>query len=97
MSFATRHQDWGGRRKANPDNAPRVTRQQVIDMAYRHDIEIKRASLGMWFYKNDCTWYTLGQTNYLALRQLRQMVVDAEANGRRADQVAKRDNAKDVG
>ena len=88
MSFATNHQDWGGRRKANPDNAPRVTRQEVIDLANNCDIEIKRAGLGIWFFKSEGTWYTLGQTNYLALRQLRQLIIDTEAKGRRAEAAA---------
>lgn len=71
----TMGQDWGGRRKLNPDDAPRVSGKQVRAKATSLGIEIKNEGLygrgGMWFWKRpDGKWYTLGQTNYLAIEQL---------------------------
>ena len=64
--------DWGGRHKVNPPNAPRVTRQDVIDFALSLNVEVKRLGQGMWMKKVGEEWYTCGQTNYLALRNLRK-------------------------
>lgn len=71
--------DWGGRRKLNPDNAARVTRQQVLKYAADHRIEVKRDGLGsgMWFFKRGPVWCTLGQTNYIALRWMQKEIVEA--------------------
>lgn len=74
----TMGQDWGGRRKLNPDDAPRVSGKQVREKAAALGIEVKNKGLygrgGMWFWKRpDGQWYTLEQTNYLAMEQLRRI------------------------
>ena len=73
MSFAKASQDWGGRRKLNPDNAPRVSRQDILGFAQQHAIVVRREGLGMWFRLDGSTWYTIGQTNYLAMECLRRL------------------------
>ena len=72
----TMGQDWGGRRKENPPNAPRITSCEVTEFAQQNDIETRREGLGMWFYLKDSIWYTLGQTNYLALTHLTRLILD---------------------
>lgn len=82
----TMGQDWGGRRKSNPDNAPRVTRIQVEKFAEEHGYEIERE--GYWWasdmwkgrIKGTAVWRTLGQTNYLALEQLKYLVSEEKKN-----------------
>jgi hypothetical protein len=66
-------QDWGGRRKVNPDNIKRVTRKSVLDFAKKLDIEVMREGQGMWLYKKNDIWYTLGQTNYIAIQTLTKL------------------------
>lgn len=64
-------QDWGGRRKANPEDAPKITRKQVEKYAESIGAKISRDGRGMWFAESvDGTWYTLGLTNYLALKNM---------------------------
>ena len=70
----TMGQDWGGRTKLNPENCPRVTGRQVEELADTHGIQVKREAQGMWFVFKQGQWYTLGQTNYLALKQLQWMI-----------------------
>ena len=76
----------GGRRKQNPENCPIVTAQQVKDKALSMSIEIKRGDFhgskndrwflecdhGTWWMLNklDNNWYTIGDTNYIALCKL---------------------------
>ncbi len=75
----TMGQDWGGRRKANPENCPKVTHQMVLDLAKEKGIEVKRGDFfgydrhfvgsdkAMWWamFPNG-EWRTIGMTNYLA-------------------------------
>ena len=70
--------DWGGRRKLNPDNAPRVTRNQVLDFAATHGLKVKRDGNSSWLHFRNGTWYSCGMTNYLALRRLERYVSDGE-------------------
>jgi hypothetical protein len=79
-------QDWGGRRKQNPENCPVVTVKQVTDKALSMSVEVKRGDFhgskndrwfgecdhGTWWYLNKLNgmWYTIGDTNYLALCEL---------------------------
>lgn len=65
--------DWGGRRAPNPDNCPKVSGQDVRKRAEEIGLESKRDGLGMWFFKRGGEWYTLGQTNFLALNYLDHM------------------------
>jgi hypothetical protein len=44
------------RRKANPEDAPRVTRKQVEDYAKSINLEIYRDGKGMWYFRRD--WMT---------------------------------------
>lgn len=79
--------DWGGRRKENPENVPRVTAKMVEDYAASIHVEIRRDGIrGMWFYVGgfkleSACWYTLGSTNYLALENLRKLQKE-KGNGR---------------
>jgi hypothetical protein len=75
----TMGQDWGGRRAANPSDAPRITREQVEQYAQSIGVEIEREGKGMWWFinKDNGKRYTLGQTNYLALEYLKQMKQEA--------------------
>jgi hypothetical protein len=83
-------QDWGGRRKVNPENCPKVTNKEVEAKAKelnltiqlgdfsRIDHEFMYSPQGMWWYQNpmDKRWYTIGMTNYLALCFLQQIEVN---------------------
>jgi hypothetical protein len=76
-------QDWGGRRQLNPDNCPKISGSQVRQHAKELNITVKRDGLGMWFYYSNNVWYTLGQTNYLALHCLERvesMIKEREEN-----------------
>ena len=66
--------DWGGRKKLNPENAPRVSAKQVRHLASSIGVDVRRDGCGgaWWFY--DGQWLTLGQTNYLAMVRLQEMV-----------------------
>ena len=70
--------DWGGRRKLNPDNCPHVSGKDVREYAQKHNIKIMREGLGMWFFFDGKTRYTLGQTNFLALEWLKRIVLEGE-------------------
>lgn len=74
MSFAKNSQDWGGRRKVNPDNVPKISRKDVLSEAKKLGVEIRREGLGMWlvYIEEKHNWYTLGQTNHLALENLQR-------------------------
>lgn len=65
--------DWGGRRKVNPKNAPKITRRQVFEYAKIIMVEVKRDGNSTWMYKKQDTWYTCGMTNYLALEYLKNL------------------------
>lgn len=67
----TMGQDWGGRRPLNPEGCPKVTADQVRSRAKRLGIEVKREGKGMWWFKKESQWYTLGMTNFLAIRFLK--------------------------
>lgn len=66
--------DWGGRRKVNPANAPKVTRGQVIGFAVLHGYKIRRDGNSSWMILKEGVWYTCGMTNFLALKKLEAMV-----------------------
>ena len=81
--------DWGGRAKINPENAPKVTGKMVLDYAENHSIQVFRGEFskidrsiiksqqGTWWYLgNDNVWRTFGQTNYLAMCNLKKMVAE---------------------
>lgn len=72
MTRNTMGQDWGGRRKMNPDNCPVVRRIQVIVAAVKIGVKVKREGQGMWWVSGAGIekWFTLGQTNYIALYNL---------------------------
>lgn len=75
ISFAKGSQDWGGRRKLNPDDAPRVDREDVRKFAHSYSISVKREGLGMWWRMDvNGKWWTLGMTNYLALKEIKRFV-----------------------
>ncbi|MFA5036422.1 MAG: hypothetical protein WC479_04530 [Candidatus Izemoplasmatales bacterium] len=80
----TMGQDWGGRRKVNPENCPKVTDKEVEAKAKELVLEVQRGDFsrrdhgfmhspqGTWWYRNpiDNKWYTIGATNYWALHFL---------------------------
>jgi len=73
MSYYMRHtmgQDWGGRRKENPDNCPKISGKQVREKAKYLGIEVKRNGYENWWYKNNGQWYTGGTTNYICWKLL---------------------------
>jgi len=78
MSFAKGSQDWGGRRKENPEGAPRVTRQDVLDRARELGLQVKRDGLygmsGRWLYLDGKAWRGLGNTNFRAVERMRAMI-----------------------
>lgn len=76
----TMSQDWGGRRPLNPSNCPRISGKQVCKEAKCYGIEVKREGLGMWWYKKNGLWYTLGQTNYLAFNFLQIIIKERDAS-----------------
>jgi len=61
-----------GRTPLNPQNCPRVTHKNVLKIANLLGVLVRREGKGMWFRRNPPqeTWFTLGQTNYIALSQL---------------------------
>ena len=79
----------GGRRKQNPENCPVVTAKQVTDKALSMSVEVKRGDFhgskndkwflecdhGTWwmFNKLSGVWYTIGDTNYIALCTLERI------------------------
>jgi hypothetical protein len=77
--------DWGGRRKENPERCPRVTRDDVIAFATEHGYKVQRAMVypgragffkstqGPWWFHDGRQWLTAGSTNYLALETLRAL------------------------
>lgn len=82
----TMGQDWGGRRKQNPDNAPKVTAKMVNKFAKLHGFEIFRATqlpsgrlfegshASTWWIVVDGTNYSMGETNYIALESMKRRV-----------------------
>lgn len=82
----TMGQDWGGRKKLNPEDCPKVTSQQVAALAQDAGVEIFRGGFladgssyqephGTWWYKDrEGTWRTLGMTNYLAICLIREFM-----------------------
>jgi hypothetical protein len=72
--------DYGGRRAENPVNAPRVSRQDVLDAAKLAGVEVKRESIHSgttsrawttwWVRQPGDVWRTLANTNFLALLEL---------------------------
>jgi hypothetical protein len=75
----TMGQDWGGRKRLNPENCAKITYKDVLEIAKQLSIEIKRGSYSRydnnfiaskrgtwWIMKNDGDWMTIGDTNYLA-------------------------------
>ena len=74
----TMGQDWGGRRKSNPDNCPKITKKMVYDLAselgieirrgdYFHDLSFYHSDRGTWWiYNIEFKWVTMGDTNYWA-------------------------------
>lgn len=77
MGFAKGQNDYGGRHKENPDGCPKVTREDVRKFAHSYSISVKREqySSGMWLRQDiNGKWWTLGMTNYLALKELKRFV-----------------------
>lgn len=81
----TMGQDWGGRRKVNPDGCPVITSKMVLAKADELGIEMLRGepstspgggfipSLGgMWWICGD-KLISAGATNYFALETLRRI------------------------
>lgn len=79
----TMGQDWGGRRRLNPENCPTITRSMVILRAAELGIKVRRGHIlsehafqnserGTWWaYSYDKKqWLTIGDTNFLALSWL---------------------------
>lgn len=70
--------DWGGRYKSNPKDCPKVSGSEVRAFAEQNGFKVKNEGLygsgGMWLVIINKIWYTLGQTNYLALSRLEYMV-----------------------
>lgn len=78
----TMGQDWGGRRKTNPDNCPKITRKMIEDLANENHIEVWNDGYGgyhgTWLYKKpDGINYVLGSTNYIAFEHLKRVIANA--------------------
>lgn len=85
MAVTRRHtmgNDWGGRRAVNPPDAPRVTADQVREVAELAGVEVKRDGAGWtqwWVLRPGDVWRTLGATtNYLALQELQRLAVNVK-------------------
>lgn len=74
--------DWGGRGRANPPNAEKVSATDVRAYAAEHGFKVRREGPGwsMWFGcpVESNAWRTLGTTNYLALQELRRKTAVTE-------------------
>lgn len=73
--------DWGGRRKMNPEGCPKVTRQDVLDYAKSKGVEVWNdgdyGARGTWWQKDENgVSLTLGITNYIALQTLKREYPD---------------------
>jgi len=89
MSRHTMGQDWGGRRKLNPNNAPVVTAKEVEDYAASMGVTVFRAtqtryslhpsSRGTWWYETEKGYVSLGDTNFIALQTLKCLEGEAKA------------------
>lgn len=92
MSRHTMGQDWGGRRRENPENCPKVSQKDVITLAQALNIKVFRGGFfangeaynephGTWWYKDyQGTWRTLGTTNYLAVMHLNGLKAEIDNN-----------------
>lgn len=70
MMRHTMGQDWGGRRKSNPDECPIVSSVEVIAFAKERGFELRKNVV--WFVKEkDGEWRSIGDTNYWALENLK--------------------------
>lgn len=81
-------QDWGGRHKAIPEGAPKVTSVQVKSLAESIGVRVRRETPGawsMWLYWSDKrgSWVTLGNTNWEACNSLNGFVSEELGRGRR--------------
>jgi hypothetical protein len=77
-------QDWGGRRRMNPEGCPKVTAEDVLAKAAVMGVEVKRggwfkstgsfyhSAYGTWWIKED-VWRQIGGTNFLALQYLERI------------------------
>lgn len=72
--------DWGGRRKINPDDCPKVTGETVRTKAAMLNVFVRRGDFiginfhpsdrGIWWYLENGKWLILGATNYVAFSNL---------------------------
>lgn len=72
----TMGQDWGGRRKTNPEGTPKITMRQVNDYAKEIGVEVWRepGNYSMWWLmRNGKKYKTLGMTNFQALNYLHRL------------------------
>lgn len=79
-------QDWGGRRPLNPPDAPKVTKQDVETAAKEAGLQVFRGGFfhdkttyqsdraTWWVLADNGQWYTLGDTNYIALTSIQEIV-----------------------
>ena len=69
----------------NPDNCPKITKKDVMLKAKELGIEVIRGSFsridmgfmksdwGSWYRKTSTNWIGLGQTNYMAMENLKAL------------------------
>lgn len=87
----TMGQDWGGRRRINPIDAPKVSKQDVYTFAEKHGINVQRAittgsglypsNQGPWwrFDRIKEEWLTCGNTNYECIHHLEGKIAQMDA------------------
>lgn len=73
----TMGQDWGGRKKANPDNVPKITKGMVEVEAIKKGFTARREGGNFsywWLLKNNKRFIGLGMTNYIAFMYIKNNV-----------------------
>ena len=71
--------DWGGRRKQNPEGCPKVTWKDVFAYVASRGIHVKwggptAVENGTWWYwSSDDRFQTAGTTNYLCMEFLKSL------------------------
>jgi hypothetical protein len=73
MNRHTMGQDWGGRRRENPVDAPRVSRNDVLAAAAELAFTVRKSRrfAGWEYHDADRGWCSAGSTNFLCVQFMR--------------------------